>query len=175
MTTLLPDSRQADVNLSAPTEEYYDGPSLLDSITSPDDLKQLHPDELPTLASEIRQFLIDSVLATGGHLGSNLGVVEISIALHRVFESPRDVLLWDTGHQAYVHKILTGRQACFEQLRREGGLSGYPCQAESEHRAHDAHLQDDQDEFSHGLCGTSSISGAIVSQPPPVIRLRTGE
>src|SRR5439155_10085209 len=78
-------------------------------------------------------FLVDAVARTGGHLGPNLGVVELSIAMHRVFSSPRDVLIWDTGHQAYVHKLLTGRADQFEALRQAGGLSGYPSRAESEH------------------------------------------
>jgi 1-deoxy-D-xylulose-5-phosphate synthase len=106
---------------------------LLRSISSPDDLKALNPSELPELAAEIRVFLVDAVARTGGHLGPNLGVVELSIALHRVFSSPDDVLIWDTGHQAYVHKLLTGRADRFGELRQAGGLSGYPSRAESEH------------------------------------------
>jgi 1-deoxy-D-xylulose-5-phosphate synthase len=106
---------------------------LLDTISGPDDLKRLDPSQLPALAAEIREFLIAAVARTGGHLGPNLGVVEVTIALHRVFDSPRDVLLWDTGHQAYVHKLLTGRADRFGELRQEGGLSGYPSRAESEH------------------------------------------
>ncbi|SFR30170.1 1-deoxy-D-xylulose-5-phosphate synthase [Lentzea waywayandensis] len=96
-------------------------------------LRQLGSDELCALAAEIREFLITSVCAQGGHLGSNLGVVELTIALHRVFTSPKDRILFDTGHQAYVHKILTGRQHRFSTLRIRGGLSGYPSQAESVH------------------------------------------
>ena len=107
--------------------------TLLETVKSPDDLRALDPKDLPTLAAEIRDFLVSAVSRTGGHLGPNLGVVELTIALHRVFDSPRDKLLWDTGHQAYVHKILTGRQADFDTLRQPGGLSGYPSQAESEH------------------------------------------
>ena len=106
---------------------------MLDRITSPDDVKALSHDELPALAEEIRAFIIEAVARVGGHLGSNLGAVELTIALHRVFDSPRDVLLWDTGHQAYVHKILTGRAPGFEQLRQGGGLSGYPSRSESPH------------------------------------------
>ena len=106
---------------------------LLDGIGSPDDLRQIPEEDLPDLAEEIRQFLVRQVSATGGHLGPNLGVVEVTLALHRVFDSPRDVILWDTGHQAYVHKILTGRWRAFDTLRKEGGLSGYPSRAESEH------------------------------------------
>lgn len=106
---------------------------LLDGIGSPEDLREIPEEDLPDLAEEIRQFLVRQVSATGGHLGPNLGVVEVTLALHRVFVSPRDVILWDTGHQAYVHKILTGRWRGFDTLRKEGGLSGYPSRAESEH------------------------------------------
>ncbi|HEX2275258.1 MAG TPA: 1-deoxy-D-xylulose-5-phosphate synthase, partial [Acidimicrobiales bacterium] len=106
---------------------------LLDTIESPADLKRLSEEELETLAGEIREFIVKSVSVTGGHLGSNLGVVELTLALHRVFDSPRDVLLWDTGHQAYAHKIVTGRQEHFATLRQGGGLSGYPSRNESEH------------------------------------------
>ncbi|MDP9832316.1 1-deoxy-D-xylulose-5-phosphate synthase [Trueperella abortisuis] len=105
---------------------------ILDSITCPADLASLNNKDLTQLAAEIRRFLVVNVAKTGGHLGPNLGVVELTIALHRVFDSPRDVLVWDTGHQAYVHKILTGRKD-FQGLRQEGGLSGYPNRAESEH------------------------------------------
>ena len=107
---------------------------LLDTISSPDDLKALSLEECEVLADEIRQFIVEAVTTGGtGHLGSNLGAVEITLAMHRVFTSPRDVLLFDTGHQAYVHKLVTGRHAGFALLRREGGLSGYPSRAESEH------------------------------------------
>ncbi len=107
--------------------------SLLESVRGPEDLKRLPASQLPMLAAEIRDFMIDTVSRTGGHLGPSLGVVEITLALHRVFDSPLDKVLWDTGHQAYVHKILTGRQAGFPTLRTRGGLSGYPSRAESEH------------------------------------------
>ncbi len=107
--------------------------TLLNTIREPADLRELPAAELPALAEEIRGFLVRAVSRTGGHLGPNLGVVELTMALHRVFESPRDRILWDTGHQAYVHKLLTGRAAGFEKLRKRGGLSGYPSQAESEH------------------------------------------
>ena len=106
---------------------------LLGSITSPADLKRLSPEQLTLLAAEIRDFLVAKVSRTGGHLGPNLGVVEMTLALHRVFDSPRDRILFDTGHQAYVHKMVTGRQGGFDLLRRRGGLSGYPSRAESEH------------------------------------------
>ncbi|MGQ0743066.1 MAG: 1-deoxy-D-xylulose-5-phosphate synthase [Acidimicrobiales bacterium] len=106
---------------------------LLASINGPADLARLGPADLSRLAAEIRAFVVESVSVTGGHLGSNLGVVELTLALHRVFDSPRDILLWDTGHQAYVHKILTGRRDRFDTLRQEGGLSGYPSRRESPH------------------------------------------
>src|SRR3954453_20701423 len=105
---------------------------LLRRVQSPADLKALDPEQLPLLADEIRAFLIQNVARTGGHLGPNLGVVELTIALHRAFDSPADRILRDTGHQSYVHKVLTGRQD-FSKLRRKGGLSGYPSRAESEH------------------------------------------
>jgi len=105
----------------------------LSQISEPSDLRALPTEALPELAQEIRAFLVDKVSATGGHLGPNLGVVELSIALHRVFHSPQDAIIWDTGHQSYVHKILTGRVSGFDQLRQRGGLSGYPERAESVH------------------------------------------
>ncbi|ARP72917.1 1-deoxy-D-xylulose-5-phosphate synthase [Streptomyces pluripotens] len=105
---------------------------LLTRIRGPRDLDRLSLEELDQLAEEIRTFLVDAVSKTGGHLGPNLGVVELTIALHRVFDSPKDKVLWDTGHQSYVHKLLTGRRD-FSRLKMKGGLSGYPSQAESEH------------------------------------------
>ena len=107
--------------------------SLLESLRGPEDLKLLTVEQLPVLAAELRDFMIASVSITGGHLGPSLGVVEITLALHRVFDSPRDRIVWDTGHQAYVHKLVTGRQEGFAQLRKKGGLSGYPSRSESEH------------------------------------------
>jgi 1-deoxy-D-xylulose-5-phosphate synthase len=106
--------------------------TLLDAIDGPDDVKALDPTQLDQLAAEIRDFLVTSVSRTGGHLGPNLGVVELSIALHRVFDSPQDTIVFDTGHQSYVHKLLTGRHD-FERLRMKGGLSGYPSRSESDH------------------------------------------
>ncbi|KOG40973.1 1-deoxy-D-xylulose-5-phosphate synthase [Streptomyces decoyicus] len=106
--------------------------TMLENIRDPRDLKALPEDRLAELADEIRHFLVQSVTRTGGHLGPNLGVVELTLALHRVFDSPADRILWDTGHQAYVHKIVTGRQD-FSKLRAKGGLSGYPSRAESAH------------------------------------------
>jgi len=107
--------------------------SALDAIRSPADLRGLDPDRLDELAADIRRVLIDVVAANGGHLGSNLGAVELTIALHRVLDSPTDAIVWDTGHQAYAHKLLTGRRARFPTLRRPGGLSGYPNRSESPH------------------------------------------
>jgi 1-deoxy-D-xylulose-5-phosphate synthase len=106
--------------------------ALLTRIRGPRDLDRLTPEQLDRLAAEIRTFLVDAVSKTGGHLGPNLGVVELTIALHRVFHSPKDKVLWDTGHQSYVHKLLTGRQD-FSKLKGKGGISGYPARAESEH------------------------------------------
>ncbi|MGH9307158.1 MAG: 1-deoxy-D-xylulose-5-phosphate synthase [Acidimicrobiales bacterium] len=106
---------------------------MLEQIDSPADLAGLTSDQLEELAGEIRDFIVAAVSVTGGHLGSNLGAVELTLAVHRVFQSPRDVILWDTGHQAYVHKLLTGRRERFDGLRQAEGLSGYPNRAESEH------------------------------------------
>ncbi|HZY76027.1 MAG TPA: 1-deoxy-D-xylulose-5-phosphate synthase N-terminal domain-containing protein, partial [Jatrophihabitantaceae bacterium] len=107
---------------------------LLPGITGPGDLRGLDDGELDELAAEIRDFLVTKVAAAGsGHLGPNLGVVELTLALHRVFDSPSEPILFDTGHQSYVHKIVTGRAAGFDQLRKAGGLSGYPSRAESPH------------------------------------------
>ena len=106
---------------------------MLESLKGPDDLRGLTPEQLNELSEEIRQFLITKVSKTGGHLGPNLGVVELTIALHRTFDSPKDVILFDTGHQSYVHKIITGRADQFDGLRQRGGIAGYPNRRESEH------------------------------------------
>ena len=106
---------------------------MLNQIKSPADLKSLTPEQIQQLASEIRAFLIEKVSKSGGHLGPNLGVVELTIAIHRVFDSPKDVMVFDTGHQSYVHKLLTGRMNGFDKLRQRGGLAGYPNRSESEH------------------------------------------
>lgn len=106
---------------------------MIESIKGPEDIKALGQDELIALASEIRSFLIEKVSKTGGHLGPNLGVVELTMAIHRIFDSPRDVVLFDTGHQSYVHKIITGRAGEFDRLRQRGGIAGYPNRRESEH------------------------------------------
>lgn len=106
---------------------------VLARIQTPEDLRDLGRAELAELAREIRAFLVEKVSATGGHLGPNLGVVELTLAIHRIFDSPRDPVIFDTGHQAYVHKMLTGRTGLFDTLRKQGGLSGYPSRTESEH------------------------------------------
>jgi len=123
---------------------------VLDRIMTPADLRSLSDSELRALADEIRQFLVATVSKTGGHLGPNLGVVELTLALHRVFESPRDRILWDTGHQAYVHKLLTRPREGFARLRKLGGMSGYPNRTESQH---------DFIENSHASTGLSYASG----------------
>jgi len=122
---------------------------LLDSISSPDDLKSLNREDLPRLADEIRRRLIETVSKTGGHLAANLGAVELTLALHYVFDSPRDRIIWDVGHQCYTHKLLTGRREAFDTLRQWGGLSGFPSHQESEH-----------DAFNTGH-GSTSISAAL--------------
>ncbi len=123
---------------------------ILPSIETPADLKGLNEEQLAELCEEIRTFIVETVTTTGGHLGSNLGAVELTVALHRVFDSPRDVILWDTGHQAYVHKLLTGRRYGFKTLKQAGGMSGYPNRAESEH---------DWIENSHASTGLSYAHG----------------
>jgi len=110
-----------------------DHPSLLESLHGPADLKRLSAEDLTRLAAEIRQFLVDKVTTTGGHLGPNLGVVELTMAIHRVFDSPKDAIVFDVGHQAYVHKVVTGRRDEFDSLRQQSGMSGYPSRQESEH------------------------------------------
>ncbi len=124
---------------------------ILPSIESPADLRSLSYEQLDQLSREVRDFIIASVTKTGGHLGSNLGVVELTLALHRVFESPQDVLLWDTGHQAYVHKLLTGRRYGFKSLRQRGGLSGYPNRSESQHDWIESSHASTALSYAHGL------------------------
>jgi len=151
---------------------------LLDSIHGPADLRVLDGQQLELLAAEIREFIVDRVNTHGGHLGSNLGAVEITLALHRVFHSPHDIILWDTGHQAYVHKMLTGRSEGFNTLRQEGGLSGYPSRSESDHDwienshastvvsyAHGLstalHLQGEHDRQVVGVLGDGALTGGM--------------
>jgi len=133
---------------------------ILEHIDGPADLRTLSADELEVLAAEIRQFIVDAVTTTGGHLGSNLGVVELTLALHRTFDSPRDVILWDTGHQAYVHKLVTGRRQDFPRLRQAGGLSGYPNRSESEHdwveNSHASAILS----YAHGLASAFELQGS---------------
>ena len=105
--------------------------SLLEKIRSPKDLKNLNRDELKGLSSELRQFIIESVSKTGGHLSSNLGVVELTVALHYVYDAPKDKIVWDVGHQTYAHKILTGRKNQMHTLRKKNGISGFPRRIES--------------------------------------------
>lgn len=121
---------------------------MLEKIQKPNDIKNIPADQLPALAEEIREFIIESLSKTGGHLASNLGVVELTIAMHRVFDLPKDKLIWDVGHQSYTHKILTGRKDGFETLRREGGISGFPKRSES-----------DCDVFDTGHSSTSISAG----------------
>lgn len=121
---------------------------MLEKIQKPNDIRKIPADQLPALAEEIREFIIESLSKTGGHLASNLGVVELTIAMHRVFDLPKDKLIWDVGHQSYTHKILTGRKDGFETLRREGGISGFPKRSES-----------DCDVFDTGHSSTSISAG----------------
>jgi 1-deoxy-D-xylulose-5-phosphate synthase len=134
---------------------------LLERISEPADLRQLTYAELDELAAEIREFVVQSVASSpaGGHLGSNLGAVELTLALHRVFDSPRDILLWDTGHQAYVHKLVTGRQAGFERLRQAGGLSGYPNRLESEHDWIENSHASTVLSYAHGIATAAELKG----------------
>ncbi|HEV3367539.1 MAG TPA: 1-deoxy-D-xylulose-5-phosphate synthase [Acidimicrobiales bacterium] len=133
---------------------------ILEHIDSPADLRTLTSAELDQLAQEIRAFVVDAVTHTGGHLGSNLGVVELTLALHRTFDSPKDVILWDTGHQAYVHKLVTGRREAFSDLRQAGGLSGYPNRTESEHdwveNSHASTILS----YAHGLASAFELQGS---------------
>ena len=132
---------------------------ILDSLNSPSDLKALSLVECDQLAGEIRDFIVEAVSRTGGHLGSNLGVVELTLALHRVFDSPRDILLFDTGHQAYVHKLVTGRREGFAQLKQEDGLSGYPSRAESPHdRVENSHASTALG-YAHGIAAAFRLEG----------------
>src|SRR5580700_4017158 len=132
---------------------------LLETITCPEDLRRLDGDQLALLAAEIREFIVQAVAVTAGHLGSNLGAVELTLAVHRAFNSPRDIILWDTGHQAYTHKIVTGRRAAFATLRQAGGLSGYPSRSESAHdwveNSHASTILS----YAHGLASALKLKG----------------
>lgn len=132
---------------------------MLETIRRPADLRPLSYAELDELAGEIRDFIVAAVADAGGHLGSNLGAVELTLALHRVFDSPRDAILWDTGHQAYVHKLITGRQAGFAQLRQAGGLSGYPSRGESEHDLVENSHASTILSYAHGLAVARDAAG----------------
>ncbi|HJL88773.1 MAG TPA: 1-deoxy-D-xylulose-5-phosphate synthase [Acidimicrobiales bacterium] len=132
---------------------------LLDSIRSPRDLRNLDTGQLTQLADEIRTRVVEAVDRTGGHLGSNLGVVELTMALHRVFNSPDDIILWDVGHQAYVHKMLTGRLDDFSDLRQPGGLSGYPSRSESPHDWIENSHASTVLAYAHGLATAHSATG----------------
>ena len=153
---------------------------LLDKINSPDDLKLLDEKQLKKLCGEIRGFLIDKVGVTGGHLASNLGVVELSVALHRVFSTPKDHIVWDVGHQSYVHKILTGRKDSFDTLRQNGGLSGFTKRSESEHDAFgaghsstsisaalgisEADRMSESDAFTVAVVGDGAFTGGMIHE-----------
>jgi 1-deoxy-D-xylulose-5-phosphate synthase len=132
---------------------------ILPSIETPADLKGLDTEQLAELSEEIRSFIVDTVTTTGGHLGSNLGAVELTLALHRVFDSPRDVILWDTGHQAYVHKLLTGRRYGFKSLKQAGGMSGYPNRAESEHDWIENSHASTALSYAHGIASGFELRG----------------
>ncbi len=132
---------------------------ILHSIETPADVKCLTDEQLVQLCDEIRTFIVDTVTTTGGHLGSNLGAVELTLALHRVFDSPRDVILWDTGHQAYVHKLLTGRRYGFKNLRQAGGMSGYPNRAESEHDWIENSHASTALSYAHGIANGFMLQG----------------
>jgi 1-deoxy-D-xylulose-5-phosphate synthase len=133
--------------------------TLLESVHGPADLRRLSHEQLDRLAIEIRQFLVDKVTTTGGHLGPNLGVVELTIALHRIFDSPDDALVFDVGHQSYVHKVVTGRQKDFDLLRKQGGLSGYPSRAESEHDLVENSHASTALSYADGLAKAYQLSG----------------
>ena len=139
---------------------------MLESIKSPADIKALDSAQLIALSEEIRHFLIEKVSKTGGHLGPNLGVVELTLAIHRIFDSPRDVVLFDTGHQSYVHKILTGRAADFDSLRQRGGIAGYPNRSESEHdvieNSHASTALSWGDGISYGFAQTGQTDRHVV-------------
>ncbi|WP_199443214.1 1-deoxy-D-xylulose-5-phosphate synthase [Umezawaea beigongshangensis] len=134
--------------------------TLLESVQGPADLKRLDHDEMERLSEEIRRFLVDKVSRTGGHLGPNLGVVELTLAVHRVFDSPHDSVVFDTGHQSYVHKIVTGRRDGFDTLRQQGGMSGYPSRSESEHDVQENSHASTALSYADGLAKAYQLKGA---------------
>ncbi|HUQ57420.1 1-deoxy-D-xylulose-5-phosphate synthase [Lentzea sp.] len=133
--------------------------TLLESVHGPADLKRMDDAQLSRLCEEIRRFLVDKVSKTGGHLGPNLGVVELTVALHRVFDSPQDPIVFDTGHQSYVHKIVTGRRDGFDELRQQGGMSGYPSRAESAHDVQGNSHASTALSYADGLAKAKQING----------------
>ena len=143
----------------------------------PEDLRTMDFDQLELLSYELRDFLIESVSKTGGHLASNLGIVELTIALHRCFDTPRDKIIWDVGHQSYVHKILTGRAGAFNTLRRKGGLSGFPRRCESEFDLFDSGHSSTSISLGLGLAAARDLQGedyhvvSVYFEIPFVIRI----
>ena len=153
---------------------------ILEKINSPKDLSNLSYGELDLLSSEIREFLTENVSKTGGHLASNLGVVELTIALHRVFDLPKDRIIWDVGHQSYVHKILTGRKDRFDTLRKGGGLSGFTNRDESEYDCFgaghsstsisaalgfaEADKLNDRDSYTVAVVGDGAFTGGMIHE-----------
>ena len=151
----------------------------MDKINSPDDLKKVDEKDMEELAEEVRDFLIENVSVTGGHLASNLGVVELSLALHRVFSTPKDHIIFDVGHQSYIHKMITGRKELFHTLRKPGGLSGFEKRSESEHDcfgtghsstsvsaaigiAEADRLRGDNDRFTVAVVGDGAFTGGMI-------------
>ena len=132
---------------------------ILENISKPSDVKKLTDDELKILSDEIRKTLINTLSKTGGHLASNLGVVELTIALHKVFNSPHDKIVWDVGHQVYVHKLLTGRYNKFDTLRQNGGLSGFSCPDESEHDTFFSGHSSTSVSAAYGIAQANKIKG----------------
>ena len=137
----------------------------LHTITSPSFLKELNNDQLVELSEDIRRFLIENLSRTGGHIGPNLGVVELTIALHRVFDSPSDKLIWDVGHQSYVHKILTGRASQFDTLRQFKGLCGFPKRNESDHDVWETGHSSTSLSAAMGMAAARDIKGATSAMP----------
>jgi 1-deoxy-D-xylulose-5-phosphate synthase len=142
--------------IAADTDHSFD---VLSLVRQPEDLRALSPAALSQWCREVRAFLVQAVSARGGHLGSNLGVVELTAAIHRVFESPQDAILWDTGHQAYTHKLVTGRMAEFDRLRARSGLSGYPSRAESMHDVYENSHASVGVSYAHGIARARALAG----------------